>query len=122
MKKTELKLRQALQLDQEIKSANIEKDLSFVVKFKLNLAGKELSKHLEAFEESRKNIIEKFGIESDKGKTLTGSKDEIKGFEELNKLLDTDVLVSLKKDLNIKDFKSLKTDKPYDLLFTLIQG
>ncbi len=122
MKKTELNLGQVLQLDQEIKSANVEKDLNFVVKFKLNLIGKDLLKHVETFEKSRKEIIEKFGIDSDKGKTLTGSKDESKGYQELNKLLETKANFNFKKDLKINDFKDLKTDKPYDLLFTLIQG
>jgi len=122
MKKTELNLGQVLQLDQEIKSANVEKDLNFVVKFKLNLIGKDLIKHVETFEKSRKEIIEKFGIDSDKGKTLTGSKDEAKGIDELNKLLETKANFNFKKDLKINDFKDLKTDKPYDLLFTLIQG
>ena len=94
MKKTDLKLREVLQLDQEIKSANVEKDLSFVIKFKLNLIGKQLAKHVEVFDESRKNIIEKFGTDTDKGKTLEGSKDSAQGFEELNKLLDTDISIA----------------------------
>ena len=121
MKKTDLKLREVLQLDQEIKSANVEKDLSFVIKFKLNLIGKQLAKHVEVFDESRKNIIEKFGTDTDKGKTLEGSKDSAQGFEELNKLLDTDISIAFKKDLKLKDFEELKTDKPYELLFMLIQ-
>lgn len=113
MAKIKLDLSEVAQLNQELFLLQQEKDLPFTVKYQLSKLTERTTSIVKKFNDLRNEIIEKYGVlvEGTKEFTLKDAKDEVKGTDEIKKLMETTEEFS--ETYSLSDFSSLKSDKHY---------
>ena len=112
MSKIELKLDEVANLNVELQLMNKEKELSFVIKYKIAKFLEKTTGIIKNFEKTRLSVFKSYGSENKDGTwTLKGAKDEKKGLKELEALLE--VKETFDETFNLKDFEEIKSENSY---------
>ena len=119
-----IKLQEAISLSMEINGTKdykglVSQKLSFKNKFLLNKIYASIEKDLKLFDDTKKELFEKYG-EKD-GENITIAADKFPSFaEEFNPLLEVEVEVNA-NGLKLEDIESLETEEYYPTLVKLLQ-
>jgi thiamine pyrophosphokinase len=123
-KTVELSLGQVMQLNAELKQMNKEKDISFVTKYKLIKLYEKTSKLVKNFDNTRIQIFKEYGTEvedSPGNYTLENVKADVKA----KAVKELELLVAVIEKFNgiefkLDDFKDLKTEVSYEVIFSFM--
>lgn len=114
VKTVKLSVNETITFNLELQELLIDDQISFGVCWELVQLKEKTLKTVKRFRETRLKVFEKYGKCTDKEKqewTFEGMKDGEKGKDEVNILLDK--LVEFPNELEMKDFKDLKSKIPY---------
>jgi thiamine pyrophosphokinase len=123
-KTVELSLGQVMQLNSELKQMNKEKDISFVTKYKLIKLYEKTSKLVKNLDNTRIQIFKEYGTEvedSPGNYTLENVKADVKA----KAVKELELLVAVIEKFNgiefkLDDFKDLKTEVSYEVIFSFM--
>jgi thiamine pyrophosphokinase len=123
-KTVELSLGQVMQLNAELKQMNKEKDISFVTKYKLIKLYEKTSKLVKNLDNTRIQIFKEYGTEvedSPGNYTLENVKADVKA----KAVKELELLVAVIEKFNgiefkLDDFKDLKTEVSYEVIFSFM--
>ena len=121
-KKVSLDINNIMMLNNELQQLQKEKELSFVVKYHLSKVLDKTVEVVKRFNDSKLDLFKKYGkeVKDNPGNfTLEGSKHFNKGMEELKGLIAVEEEFEL--ELNIDDFKEIKSSVTYSQIFKFMK-
>lgn len=122
METLKLKTAELVAVRDEVAQLLSKEKISFLAKFKLSDVHKALVTKLESFENTRKEVIEKFGVLDDKKENYTIPEDKQEEFKtEIQSLLDAETEFQY-EPLDISLIAKMETENVYYQVFKLFKA